>query len=229
MTNAKVRQAASWNQALAEEKQAEYFQTLLATVRAERQAGQQIFPPAPQVFEAFRRTELSALKVVILGQDPYHGAGQAHGLCFSVQPGVRPPPSLQNIFKELASDVSFQPPGHGCLNHWADQGVMLLNSTLTVREGQPQSHAKLGWQRFTDRVIEIISQQRQGVVFLLWGSAAISKQKLIDAQRHHLLTAPHPSPLSAHRGFLGCGHFSRCNQLLQAQGDATIDWQLPAR
>jgi uracil-DNA glycosylase len=219
----------SWSEALAEEKQADYFRQLLARVKNERQAGDVIYPPAPQVFEAFRRTELGQIRAVILGQDPYHGPGQAHGLCFSVQHGVRPPPSLQNIFKELQQDVGFRPPGHGCLDAWADQGVLLLNTTLTVRAGDPQSHSRYGWQRFTDRVIEIISERLEGVVFLLWGRSAINKQRLIDGQRHHLLTAPHPSPLSAHRGFLGCGHFSTCNRLLDQQQRPVIDWQLPSQ
>ena len=165
--------------------------------------------------------------MVILGQDPYHGAGQAHGLSFSVQAGVAPPPSLVNIYKELADDIAgFQIPAHGCLQHWAEQGVLLLNTVLTVRAGQAHSHAALGWETFTDRVIAMLNQEREGLVFLLWGSHAQKKGAFIDRSRHCVLTAPHPSPLSAYRGFFGCKHFSQANAYLQQQGLAAIDWQV---
>ncbi|MGL4919119.1 MAG: uracil-DNA glycosylase, partial [Plesiomonas shigelloides] len=175
---------------------------------------------------AFRYTPFEQVKVVILGQDPYHGPNQAHGLCFSVQPGVPVPPSLVNMYKELAQDIAgFQIPQHGYLKSWADQGVLLLNTVLTVERGQAHSHAKLGWETFTDRVIAAVNEHRQGVVFLLWGAHAQKKGRIIDRQRHHVLTAPHPSPLSAHRGFLGCRHFSQTNQLLAQQNLPAIDWQ----
>lgn len=171
-------------------------------------------------------TPLSAVRVVILGQDPYHGPGQAHGLSFSVRPGVPFPPSLQNIFKELNQDLKIPLPSHGCLEKWAKQGVLLLNASLSVENGKPLSHAKIGWDRFTDTVISKINEYREGVVFLLWGSFAQQKAQLIDATRHHILKAPHPSPLSAHRGFFGCGHFSKANQILAQQGEREIDWAL---
>ena len=170
------------------------------------------------------------MKVVILGQDPYHGPGQAHGLCFSVLPGVRVPPSLQNIYKELASRSRYRPPAdHGCLLPWARQGVLLLNAVLTVEDGQPGSHQGKGWEGFTDHVVDVLNREREGLVFLLWGSYAQAKGKVIDARRHRVLRAPHPSPLSAHRGFLGCGHFSATNQWLARGGQAPIDWALPPR
>ena len=197
------------------------------SVKAERAAGTLVYPPAADVFNAFKVTEFKQVKVVILGQDPYHGAGQAHGLSFSVQAGVAPPPSLVNIYKELADDIAgFQIPAHGCLQHWAEQGVLLLNTVLTVRAGQAHSHAALGWETFTDRVIAMLNQEREGLVFLLWGSHAQKKGAFIDRNRHCVLTAPHPSPLSAYRGFFGCKHFSQANAYLQQQGLAAIDWQV---
>jgi uracil-DNA glycosylase len=186
-----------------------------------------IYPPGPMIFNALNSTPLECVRVVILGQDPYHGAGQAHGLCFSVQPGVAPPPSLQNIFKELKRDLNLDIPSHGYLQHWADQGVLMLNTSLTVEQGVAGSHAKMGWQRLTDRIIEVISEKRSDVVFLLWGAHAQSKAKLIDPTRHLLLKSVHPSPLSAHRGFIGNGHFSRANQFLKKRGLEPIDWKLP--
>ena len=217
----------SWHEAIGAEKEQVYFQQSLHSVKAERAAGTLVYPPAADVFNAFKATEFQQVKVVILGQDPYHGAGQAHGLSFSVQAGVAPPPSLVNIYKELADDIAgFQIPAHGCLQHWAEQGVLLLNTVLTVRAGQAHSHAALGWETFTDRVIAMLNQEREGLVFLLWGSHAQKKGAFIDRSRHCVLTAPHPSPLSAYRGFFGCKHFSQANAYLQQQGLAAIDWQV---
>ncbi len=217
----------SWTDLLGEEKGKAYFVNTLAAVEAARQRGVSVYPPKELVFEAFRATPLDRVRVVILGQDPYHGPGQAHGLCFSVLPGIAPPPSLQNMFKELARDLpDFRPPGHGCLTRWAEQGVLLLNTVLTVEEGLAHSHAKLGWEQFTDVVVDKLNSSCHGLVFLLWGAHAQKKGARIDRQRHHLLTAPHPSPLSAHRGFIGCGHFSKANQILDNQGLPPIDWRL---
>ncbi|GAA0341663.1 uracil-DNA glycosylase [Bowmanella denitrificans] len=217
----------SWQEVLGQEKQQDYFKQILAYVKAERQAGKTIYPPQADVFNAFKLTPFDQVKVVILGQDPYHGPGQAHGLCFSVQPGIAPPPSLLNMFKELEQDISgFQRPEHGFLQSWAEQGVLLLNTVLTVQQGQAHSHAKIGWERFTDMVIAQLNQHRDGLIFLLWGSHAQKKGAIIDRQRHHVLMAPHPSPLSAHRGFFGCGHFSQANLLLQQQGQSPINWQV---
>jgi uracil-DNA glycosylase len=198
-------------------------------LRAERRAGKRIFPAGSELFSAFDHTPLAQVKVVILGQDPYHGEGQAHGLCFSVRPGVPVPPSLQNIYKEIRDELGLPIPAHGDLTHWADQGVLLLNSVLSVESAQAASHRGQGWETFTDRVIEVINRERDGVVFLLWGSYAQKKGAIIDRHRHHVLQAPHPSPLSAHRGFFGCGHFRAANEYLQARGQAPIDWRLPAR
>ena len=221
----------TWSEALGEEKQQPYFRQILDTVKAERESGQVIYPPAHDVFNAFKATEFNQVKVVVLGQDPYHNEGQAHGLSFSVRPDVQIPPSLQNIYKELAEDIAgFQIPNHGYLQHWAEQGVLLLNAVLTVRAHQAHSHARLGWETFTDKVISLINQHREGVVFLLWGSHAQKKGAIIDKQRHHVLKAPHPSPLSAHRGFFGCNHFVLANQWLEQRGETPIDWMpvLPA-
>ncbi|NAW57950.1 MULTISPECIES: uracil-DNA glycosylase [unclassified Vibrio] len=218
----------TWHDVIGNEKQQDYFQQTLAFVESERHAGKVIFPPAKDVFNAFRSTEFADVKVVILGQDPYHGPNQAHGLCFSVLPGVRTPPSLVNMYKELAQDIDgFQIPAHGYLQAWAEQGVLLLNTVLTVEQGKAHSHARTGWETFTDKVIEALNQHQQGVVFLLWGSHAQKKGRFIDRNKHHVLAAPHPSPLSAHRGFFGCGHFSQTNYLLIQQGKAPIDWQVP--
>ena len=215
----------TWTDLLADEKQQPYFQELLARVQHEREQGKAIYPPREQVFQAFKLTPLNTLKVVILGQDPYHGPGQAHGLCFSVPPGVPAPPSLKNIFKALQHDFpDYQPPQHGDLTTWAEQGVLLLNTVLTVEQGQAGSHAKWGWERFTDHVIAQINAHCEGIVFLLWGAHAQKKGALIDRQRHHVLTAVHPSPLSAHRGFLTCGHFKRTNELLAQQGKHPISY-----
>ena len=216
-----------WQQLLGQEKQQPYFTQTLAQVEQARANGQVIYPPQADVFNAFKLTELENLKVVILGQDPYHGPNQAHGLAFSVRKGVRVPPSLQNMYKELALEYAdFQIPAHGCLEAWAKQGVLLLNTVLTVVATQPNSHRHLGWEHFTDQVISAISSQCQGVVFLLWGSHAQKKGRLVDRQRHHILEAPHPSPLSAYRGFFGCDHFKQANKLLVEQGKTPINWQL---
>lgn len=215
----------SWRDALAAEKQQPYFQQLLSRVQAARAEGVVVYPPAADVFNAFKLTELSDVKVVILGQDPYHGPGQAHGLCFSVPPGIKPPPSLKNIYKALQHDYpDYQAPDHGCLQHWAEQGVFLLNTVLTVEQGKAHSHAGWGWEQFTDTVIAEINERLQGVVFLLWGAHAQKKAARVDASRHHVLTAVHPSPLSAHRGFLTCGHFRAANEALAAQGKQPIAW-----
>lgn len=217
----------TWHDAVGSEKRQPYFQYILDTVRAEREGGQIVYPPAADVFNAFKATEFDQVKVVILGQDPYHGAGQAHGLAFSVRPDIAIPPSLGNIYKELAKDIAgFQIPRHGFLQHWAEQGVLLLNTVLTVRAGQAHSHASLGWEQFTDRVIAQLNGHREHIVFLLWGSHAQKKGAFIDRSRHLVLTAPHPSPLSAHRGFFGCRHFSQANRYLQDHGETPIDWQV---
>ncbi|ENM5737081.1 uracil-DNA glycosylase [Vibrio mimicus] len=221
-----MSESLTWHDVIGNEKQQDYFQQTMQFVESQRQAGKVIYPPAKDVFNAFRFTEFGDIKVVILGQDPYHGPNQAHGLCFSVLPGVKTPPSLVNIYKELAQDIpGFQIPQHGYLQSWAQQGVLLLNTVLTVEQGMAHSHANTGWETFTDRVIDALNQHRTGLVFLLWGSHAQKKGRMIDRQRHHVLMAPHPSPLSAHRGFLGCQHFSKTNQVLQEQGLAPIDWQ----
>lgn len=221
-----MTQSLTWHDVIGHEKQQEYFQQTIAFVEKERLAGKVIYPPAADVFNAFRFTEFGDVKVVILGQDPYHGPNQAHGLCFSVLPGVKTPPSLVNIYKELVQDIpGFVTPQHGYLKSWAEQGVLLLNTVLTVEQGMAHSHANTGWETFTDRVIEAVNRQREGVVFLLWGSHAQKKGSMIDRSKHHVLVAPHPSPLSAHRGFLGCKHFSKTNQLLIEQGKAPVNWQ----
>jgi len=196
-------------------------------LRAELRAGKTIFPPPRCIFAALDATPFEQVKVVILGQDPYHGPGQAHGLCFSVLPGVPPPPSLVNIFSEIVRDLGIARPDHGCLVPWARQGVLLLNAVLTVERGLAGSHQGKGWEGFTDNVIDQLNREREGLVFLLWGSYAQAKGALIDARRHRVLKAPHPSPLSAHRGFIGCGHFSKTNQWLSEHSQSEIDWSLP--
>ena len=215
----------TWHDVLAEEKEKPYFIETLKQVADDRAAGITVYPPQKDVFNAFRLTELGDVNVVILGQDPYHGPNQAHGLAFSVLPGVQVPPSLQNIYKELMQDIpGFQKPDHGFLESWAKQGVMLLNTVLTVEAGKAHSHARFGWETFTDNVIAAINQHCEGVIFLLWGSHAQKKGSIIDLKRHHVLQAPHPSPLSAHRGFFGSKHFSTTNELLSAAGKKPVDW-----
>ncbi|MDR0693916.1 MAG: uracil-DNA glycosylase [Prevotellaceae bacterium] len=215
----------SWKTALQAEFEKPYFAIISACVRNDMLAGKTVYPPPKLIFNAFDKTPFDKVKVVILGQDPYHGAGQAHGLCFSVSRGVNPPPSLVNIFKEIETDLGIAPPSHGCLEKWAEQGVFLLNAALTVRSGEPMSHSKIGWETFTDAVIATLSQKKEGIVFLLWGNFARNKKILIDATKHFVLETAHPSPLSS-GGFFGCRHFSKTNELLQQQGRAPIDWSL---
>ncbi|KGQ55578.1 uracil-DNA glycosylase [Gallibacterium anatis] len=218
----------TWRDMIGSEKAQPYFQHILQQVQQQRDSGKIIYPPKADVFNAFRYTEFDQVKVVILGQDPYHGPNQAHGLAFSVRPNVQIPPSLQNIYKELSQDIAgFQIPNHGYLVNWAQQGVLLLNTVLTVEQGKAHSHANFGWETFTDHVIATLNQHTQGLVFLLWGSHAQKKGQFIDRQKHCVLTAPHPSPLSAHRGFFGCHHFSSTNQYLIQQGKTPINWSLP--
>lgn len=229
MSEDRIQLEASWKSRIGDYLQRDDMQQLAAFLRQRKAAGARIFPPGPQIFAALDATPFEAVKVVVLGQDPYHGAGQAHGLCFSVMPGVPVPPSLVNIFKELQRDLGIAFPDHGCLLPWAQQGVLLLNAVLTVEEGHAGAHAGKGWEGFTDRIVETLNREREGLVFLLWGSYAQAKGKMIDPSRHRVLKAPHPSPLSAHRGFLGCGHFSAANQFLVRHGQRAIDWQLPPR
>ncbi|MBO7381459.1 MAG: uracil-DNA glycosylase [Neisseriaceae bacterium] len=217
----------SWADAIGREKQQPYFQKIIQQVNTERRSGQVIYPPAQDIFNAFRYTEFNQVKAVIIGQDPYHNVGQAHGLAFSVQQGVEIPPSLKNIYKELASDIDgFQIPNHGYLKKWADEGVLLLNTVLTVKAHLAHSHKDIGWETFTDKVIEVLNYHRENLVFLLWGNPAQKKGSKIDTSRHLVLKAAHPSPLSAHRGFFGCRHFSQTNQYLRQHGISPIDWQV---
>ena len=216
----------SWKQILDDEFQQPYFSAIREFLVKEKERGATVYPPGSLIFNAFNLTPFDQLKVVILGQDPYHGKGQAHGLCFSVPDGVPQPPSLQNIFKELNADLSVPISKSGNLTKWAEQGVMLLNALLTVRANQPASHHDIGWETFTNAVIRKISEEKTGIVFLLWGKFAQEKQALIDLNKHYVLRAPHPSPYSASSGFFGCKHFSRTNELLIQQGKSAIDWTL---
>jgi len=217
----------SWRARVGDYLRREDMQSLAAFLRAEKAAGKRIYPAGAQIFAALDATPFEQVKVVILGQDPYHGPGQAHGLCFSVPEGVDVPPSLLNIFKELERDLGLPRPDHGCLLPWARQGVLLLNAVLSVEAGRAGAHQGKGWEGFTDHIVELLSREREGLVFMLWGSYAQAKGRIIDRQRHCILRAPHPSPLSAHRGFIGCGHFSAANRWLQGRGLAPIDWRLP--
>lgn len=221
-----VKIESSWKEILKDEFSKPYFQQAVLHIKTEKSQGKVIYPPGPYIFNAFNTTPVDNVKVVILGQDPYHGPGQAHGLCFSVQNGVPPPPSLINIFKELHEDIGVEVPNHGNLTHWAEQGVFLLNTSLTVRAGEPMSHAKIGWATFTDTVIRKVSDLKDHVVFMLWGKFAQEKKVLIDETKHFVLKAAHPSPLSAHAGFLGCRHFSKANEWLISKGIDPVDWKL---
>lgn len=220
-----VRIEESWKSALAGEFGKPYFASLVRFLHEEKAAGKKIFPPGSQIFKAFELTPVSQVKVVILGQDPYHGLGQAHGLSFSVPDGIPAPPSLKNIFKEIEADLGIRMSGYPNLEKWARQGVLLLNAVLTVRSGEAASHSKIGWQEFTDAVIKYISDNCEGVVFMLWGNFARTKRDLIDHSRHHVLEAAHPSPL-ARGAFFGCRHFSQANAILSSKGQQPIDWQL---
>lgn len=222
-----AKQDPSWRKLLGTEFNKSYMSELSEFLTRQKEAGKVIYPPSSVWFAAFNNTAFNKVRVVILGQDPYHGPDQAHGLCFSVPPGVKPPPSLLNIFKELESDLGFAKPSHGCLNHWAEQGVLLLNATLTVEQACPGTHQGRGWEQFTDRAIQALNDHRDGIVFLLWGSYAHKKGAFIDESRHLVLRSAHPSPLSAHRGFLGCKHFSSANSYLKMNAQAPIEWQLP--
>ncbi|MFC1720587.1 uracil-DNA glycosylase [Pseudomonadota bacterium] len=219
-----IRLAPSWKIRLENEFKQSYMVALRQFLLERKRHGAEIYPPGELIFNALNSTPFEAVKVVILGQDPYHGPGQAHGLCFSVQQGVAKPPSLVNIYKELSADLGVTPPPGGNLQPWAEQGVLLLNAVLTVERGRPGAHQGKGWERFTDRVISELNEARDGLVFLLWGSYAIKKGAVIDRVRHLVLTAPHPSPLSAHRGFFGCRHFSTANEWLIEHGQTPIDW-----
>lgn len=216
----------SWKEVLADEFAKPYFKELKCFIVSEIQKSEHLYPPMPCVFAAFDKTPFWDVRVVILGQDPYHGPGQAHGLCFSVPPGVAQPPSLVNIFKELHTDLGLPMPKNGNLEKWAAQGVLLLNATLTVRAHVAGSHQKKGWEEFTDAAICTLSEKRKGIIFLLWGNYAKSKESLIDTTKHFILTAPHPSPLSAYSGFFGCKHFSKTNDLLRKNQKKEIDWSL---
>lgn len=216
----------SWKEVLKDEFNRDYFQQVVAYLKMEKAMNRTIYPPGGLIFHAFDATPIAKVKVVILGQDPYHGAGQAHGLAFSVQPGIKPPPSLVNIFKELNADLGVPIPNHGHLEAWAKQGVFLLNASLTVRAGEPLSHCKTGWQEFTDSVINKISDHKTNVVFMLWGKSAQEKQALIDETKHLVLKAAHPSPYSADKGFFGCRHFSKANEYLVKNRIDAIDWRL---
>ena len=216
----------SWKGVLKQEFDKPYFQQIPLHLKTEKSQGKTIYPPGSLIFNAFNTTPVDNIKVVIIGQDPYHGPGQAHGLCFSVQNGVPPPPSLVNIFKELHDDIGMSIPNHGNLTKWAQQGVFLLNASLTVRAGEPMSHSKIGWATFTDTVIKKISDTKEHVVFMLWGKFAQDKRMLIDETKHLVLRAAHPSPLSAFNGFFGCRHFSKANQYLVSKGIDPVDWSL---
>jgi uracil-DNA glycosylase len=225
----RIRLEPSWKARVGDWLLRPEMQALSEFLRAEKAAGKRIYPPASKIFAALDATPFDAVEVVILGQDPYHGPGQAHGLCFSVPPGVDVPPSLDNIFKEIQRDLGIARPDHGYLLPWAEHGVLLLNAVLTVEAHRAGSHQGKGWEGFTDHIVDTLSRDREGLVFMLWGSYAQAKGKVIDSRRHCVLKAPHPSPLSAHRGFIGCGHFSAANRWLAGRGAKPIDWSLPKR
>ncbi len=221
-----VKIESSWKEVLQHEFSKPYFLQIVTFLKTEKMAGKIIYPPGALIFNAFNTTPFDKVKVVLIGQDPYHGPGQAHGLSFSVPDGIPPPPSLINIFKELYTDIGMPIPSRGNLTHWAEQGVLLLNASLTVRANEPMSHSKIGWAEFTDTVITKISQLKKNMVFLLWGKFAQEKQVLIDETRHHILKAAHPSPFSADKGFFGCRHFSKTNKYLSDHGIDPIDWKI---
>ena len=228
MLNTEIQIEATWKLQLADEFQKPYFKNLIDFLAQEKAENRIFFPKIVQIFNAYNFTPFDDVKVVIIGQDPYHGIGQAHGLCFSVQYGIKPPPSLVNIYKEIKNNYpNFKIPNHGNLETWAKQGVLLLNSILTVEKNKPASHQKKGWEHFTDASISKLSQNREGIIFILWGNFAQQKASLIDENRHHILKAAHPSPFSAHNGFFGCNHFEKVNQILRQQGKSEINWQLP--
>lgn len=223
---AQIKMEESWKQRLLLQFKQPYMQQLREFLQQQKELGKVIFPKGTEYFNAFNLTPFEQVKVVILGQDPYHGPNQAHGLCFSVRPGVALPPSLLNIYKEIQRDLKIPMPNHGCLTHWAEQGVLLLNAVLTVEQGKAAAHQGKGWEQFTDAVIRELNDHREGIVFMLWGSYAQKKGQFIDRKKHCVLQAPHPSPLSAHRGFIGCGHFSKANEYLKQHGAKPIDWAL---
>jgi uracil-DNA glycosylase len=223
----RVRLEQSWRELLLPEFERDYMRSLREFLLRERQQGKVIFPAGDDIFNALNSTPFDQTRVVILGQDPYHGPGQAHGLCFSVRPGVDTPPSLKNIYKEIAADLGIPPTRSGCLQSWAEQGVLLLNAVLTVESGRAASHQRKGWEQFTDRIVALLNERREGLVFLLWGSYAQRKGEIIDRNRHLVLESVHPSPLSASRGFFGNQHFSRANSYLSANGQTPIDWHVP--
>jgi uracil-DNA glycosylase len=225
----RVKLEPSWKAHVGDWFQRDDMQALADYLRERKAKGARIYPPMAQVFAAFEATPFDTVKVVILGQDPYHGPGQAHGLCFSVLPGVPVPPSLENMFKEIQRDLGIARPDHGYLMPWARQGVLLLNAVLTVEAGRAGAHQGRGWEGFTDHVVDVLNREREGLVFMLWGSYAQKKGAIVDPRRHRVLRTTHPSPLSAHRGFLGCGHFSAANAYLVRNGQAGIDWSLPPR
>ena len=227
MANSTLQIEPSWKNQIGEEFEKPYMSELKGFLKTEYDKGKTIYPRKTEYFEAFNHTPFDNVKVVILGQDPYHGPGQAHGLCFSVRPGIKTPPSLVNIYKELKTDLGIENSGHGYLVSWAKQGVLLLNSVMTVEKGQAASHRNRGWETFTDRVIEALNERSEPMVFILWGSYAQKKGAFVDREKHLVLNGPHPSPLSAHRGFFGCGHFSKANEFLIKNQQAPIDWELP--
>ncbi|WP_152978871.1 uracil-DNA glycosylase [Shewanella xiamenensis] len=218
---------ATWQAFIDHQRTQPYYQQLIAFVNQQREAGKVIYPPKEDVFNAFKTTPLEQVRVVLIGQDPYHGPNQAHGLCFSVKRGVKSPPSLANMYKELVNDIpGFHIPNHGDLTAWAEQGILMLNTVLTVEQGQAHSHANAGWEIFTTEALKLLNAQQRPIIFVLWGSHAIKKGAVINAPQHQILSGPHPSPLSAYRGFFGCGHFSKVNQLLMARGEVPIQWQV---
>lgn len=225
-TQVNVNLETGWKSHLIAEFEAEYMKNLRQFLKAEIDSGKTIYPHGSEIFSAFNSTPFDQVKVVIIGQDPYHGPGQAHGMCFSVKKGIKTPPSLMNIYKELKNDLDIDPPNHGLLQNWADQGVLLLNTVLTVEKAKAGSHQKKGWEQFTDKVIEVLNRDKENLVFLLWGSPAQKKAASVDGSKHLILKSPHPSPLSAHRGFFGQHHFSRCNDYLSSKGLSPINWSL---